>query len=377
MLGTIQMPQNYWLDLFTGTTWEEFLASGATVSGFRPRRWKSVQRMRPGDLLLCYATGVSRWIGVLEVTGEPFWDDTPIWASEDFPARIPVQVKTALKPEHAVPISLLLPRLSFHNPDRPKVWAGAMRGSPVTMKPEDAKVILAAIEDAIANPVVREYDQRKWYRTPKAYESSRGPVTIPDGEDEASETTPDQPGKCAEEPDHPDTHESIQMLLIKLGSGMGLDVWIARNDRNRLGDFTSLQTRYRLRDDLPTQFDKATNRTIELIDVLWLRGNSVEAAFEIEHTSAIYSGLLRMSDLVAMQPNLNIRLFIVAPDERRERVLEEIARPTFSRLPKPLYEHCKYLAYSDIVRAYELYEDVLPHLKPDFLDKDAESAAPR
>jgi hypothetical protein len=54
------------LDLFTGTTWEEFLAAGGEVSGFRERRWKTVQQMKPGDYLLCYLTGISRWIGVLE-----------------------------------------------------------------------------------------------------------------------------------------------------------------------------------------------------------------------------------------------------------------------------------------------------------------------
>jgi hypothetical protein len=41
------------LDLFTGTTWEEFQAAGGEVSGFRERRWKSVQQMKPGDYLLC------------------------------------------------------------------------------------------------------------------------------------------------------------------------------------------------------------------------------------------------------------------------------------------------------------------------------------
>src|SRR5262245_22231374 len=36
--GEIQM--NYWLDLFTGTTWREFQAAGSTVTGFREFRWK-------------------------------------------------------------------------------------------------------------------------------------------------------------------------------------------------------------------------------------------------------------------------------------------------------------------------------------------------
>jgi hypothetical protein len=60
---------------------------------------------------------------------------------------------------------------------------------------------------------------------------------------------------------------------------------------------------------LPLHFDEATNTTIELIDVLWLKGKTIVAAFEIESTTSIYSGLLRMSDLIAMQPNLNIPLF--------------------------------------------------------------------
>lgn len=46
--------RNYWLDLFTGTTWQEFLDAGGKVSGFRESRWKSVQKMKPGDYLLCY-----------------------------------------------------------------------------------------------------------------------------------------------------------------------------------------------------------------------------------------------------------------------------------------------------------------------------------
>lgn len=31
--GLSEMPRNYWLDLFTGTTWKEFLKAGGKVSG--------------------------------------------------------------------------------------------------------------------------------------------------------------------------------------------------------------------------------------------------------------------------------------------------------------------------------------------------------
>jgi hypothetical protein len=58
---------NYWLDLFTGITWDEFQKSGASISGFSYRMRKSVQKIQPGDVLLCYLTGVMRWVGALEV----------------------------------------------------------------------------------------------------------------------------------------------------------------------------------------------------------------------------------------------------------------------------------------------------------------------
>src|SRR5215216_4363993 len=69
---------NYWLDLFTGTTWQEFLAAGANVSGFREVQRKITKRVQPGDMFLCYLTGVMRWVGALEVI-KPSTDQRPIW----------------------------------------------------------------------------------------------------------------------------------------------------------------------------------------------------------------------------------------------------------------------------------------------------------
>ena len=45
---------NYWLDLFTGTTWDEFQKAGAAVTGFRQHNWKRAQNIKPGDIFLCY-----------------------------------------------------------------------------------------------------------------------------------------------------------------------------------------------------------------------------------------------------------------------------------------------------------------------------------
>jgi hypothetical protein len=82
-------------------------------------------------------------------------------------------------------------------------------------------------------------------------------------------------------------------------------------------------------------------------------------AFEVEHTTSIYSGLLRMADLLALQPNMDIRLHIVAPDVRRPKVHQELKRPVFSLLEKgPLYDSCTFLPYSAVDEISKI-----PHLQ--------------
>jgi len=360
----------YWLDLFTWTTWQEFLQAGGKVSGFRERRWRTVQRVKPGDLFLCYMTGISRFFAILEVTGKPYKDTIPIWSEVVFPARVPVRVVLTLEPQYAVPVKELSDRLSyFQEMKSPHSWSGHFRGSPTEEKPSDARVIIEALEEAARNPVYREFDRRKLERKVPVYETAEGVVTIPENDDEEQVFEEDLGAS-----EYTVAHEEIQWLLLNLGSQMGLDVWVARNDRNKSYRGHVFEEIPRLRKSLPAQFDDATNKTIELIDVLWLQGNAIVAAFEIEHTTSVYSGLLRMSDLISMQPNLNIRLYIVAPDERSEKVYREINRPTFTRsLKPPLTEICQFIPYSALQAKLHQVGDMLPYMKPDFLDAIAES----
>ncbi|WP_287373364.1 hypothetical protein [Prosthecochloris sp.] len=69
----------YWLDLFAGVTWNEFSNAGSKVTGFRETRWKTIQRIKEGDIFLCYLTGVSQFFVLLEITVKPFQDDSPVW----------------------------------------------------------------------------------------------------------------------------------------------------------------------------------------------------------------------------------------------------------------------------------------------------------
>ena len=322
---------NYWLDLFSWKTWQEFLKAGGDVSGFNERRWNSVKKMKAGDYLLAYLTGISRWIGVLEVVSEPFQDHSVIWSDAVYPCRVKVKMVAELTPETAVPILDMKGQLSiFQDLKNSHMWQGPLRSSANKWRQDDGQKVVDAVLNAVKNPVEKPYDKRRLERKiPVGVDSQIGPVVIPDP-DEIEDT----PQKL------PTEHTEIQWLLLKFGGDLGLDVWVATSDRNRSYNGQYFNALPHLRDDLPTQFDSVTTKTIRNIDVLWLDGNTIVGAFEIESTTSVYSGLLRMADLLAMQPNLSIPLYIVAPEERRHKVIAEVNRPTFSNLSSPLSESC-------------------------------------
>ncbi len=163
----------------------------------------------------------------------------------------------------------------------------------------------------------------------------------------------------------------IQALVAQVGRIMGMNVWVPTRDRARVtasskgGDLVYLET-------LPFNYDDETLGTIEQIDVIWINGNFIERAFEVEHTTAIYSGILRMADLLALQPNINIKLHIVAPVHRRAQVFREISRPVFRRLQSgPLPQICTYIPYDNFRRLAKAPS--LRRLRPDVVDDYAES----
>lgn len=381
-MSTTDAENTYWLDLFTYETWQEFLQAGGRVAGFNANRIKTVQSMRPGDMLLCYLTGVSRWIGLLRVIGPAPDDQSRIWSRADFPARIGVEVVVQLTPETAIPVLEMRDRLSiFQNLRSRNAWSVAFRRSPAKFSRDDGRIVVAALHNAAKNPIERPLDKTKLAKVPPILlrSGSIGAVTIPEPEtenDESPSPSDPAPTDAAGQPTErreASAHSEIQWLLLKLGNDMGLDVWVARNDRNLSFEEQRFADLPKMRTALPVQFDDATRRTIELIDVLWLDGNAIKAAFEIESTTSIFSGLLRMSDLISMQPNINIDLYIVAPNERRNKVIQEINRPTFARLSSPMAEMCRYISFEELREQIKVANPILRYLKPEFVEGFAES----
>jgi type II restriction enzyme len=88
-------------------------------------------------------------------------------------------------------------------------------------------------------------------------------------------------------------------------------------------------------------------RTVSLIDVIWINRESrqIECAFEIEKSTSIYSGMLRLLDLASSLGDRKYDFFLVAPDSREKEIVAQLQRPAFRSLPSVAF---RYLLFSDI-----------------------------
>ena len=364
----------YYLDLFSPETYEAFSNSKQDVSGFRPRQENAAAKVKPGDKLICYMTKLSRWIGILEIGSTYFKDETPIF----FPSNDPFVIRFKVKPlawlpkEKAIPVrdDKVWNILSFTKGiDRATTqWTGKFR---VSLNPIDEgdgrfleQLILSQTTGGQTYPIDEaEYEKlvtHKVHRLDKVVT-----VSVPKDTGIEVQIAP---------PLHAEVKESIkiQAMLAKIGAEMGHKIWIPRNDRSAVFSEWKVDSRPVL-DNLPLNYDDTTIKTIEQIDILWLRGRAIVRAFEVEHTTSIYSGILRMADLLALQPNMNIKLHIVAPYARRDKVFQELRRPVFSLLEEaPLSERCTYISYDSVEELAK--QKHLAHLADSVLDEYAEEA---
>jgi type II restriction enzyme len=140
------------------------------------------------------------------------------------------------------------------------------------------------------------------------------------------------------------THTQIQAWLRDLGKSLGFTVWVAANDRGRAWNGGLLGEG--CLDCLPDGFEqKDFAATVRLIDVLWFdREGKTAAAFEVEHTTSIESGIMRLLDL-AHGAELACGLFIVAPDDREDDVRRQLQRPAFRQVSSL---GVRYLPYSEL-----------------------------
>ena len=371
----------FFLDLFTPETWNAFQEVGGNITGFRERhRRLAAERVSQGDFFLCYLTRLSRWCGVLQVESEAYEDNNPVFDDPDpFTVRFKVKPIVVLEPELAIPIyeDRIWNRLTITKQYERghSGWTGFFRGSLNRFEDADAEYLVESMKGQLADPrnyTLSERDLRQLGRKSKVRALNQEvEVEIPDDAVDDGEFDSEIEGNFQATVQMESIR--IQSQVAQIGAEMGFHIWVPRNNKVRVLEGIPAGLHEKFLEKLPLNYDEATLRTIEQIDVLWLNRRSMARAFEIEHTTAIYSGLLRMADLLALQPNMDIRLHIVAPDDKRDRVLREIRRPVFSLLDRgPLYDRCSFLSYQSIGALAETAH--LSHMSDTIIGEFEESA---
>lgn len=140
------------------------------------------------------------------------------------------------------------------------------------------------------------------------------------------------------------SHSQVQTLLAAIGNIKGYEIWVPNNNVGYLD--WSLTKPFSLRDAMPAGSERVGDILCE-IDVVWIASgrNSIEGLFEVEHSTPVYSGLLRFNDVLLTDPSVT-RFSIVSNDTRRALFSRQLSRPTFRR--SGLAELCSFLEYANV-----------------------------
>ncbi|MFC4233328.1 hypothetical protein ACFOW1_15610 [Parasediminibacterium paludis] len=148
-----------------------------------------------------------------------------------------------------------------------------------------------------------------------------------------------------QEKEEENLHTEMQYHLLKIGKALGYDVIAASNDRSRSHGGNSFSF-LGLQQFPEIDLDKETLNTIKLIDVLWFQKNTnnVIAAFEVEKSTSIYSGILRLADLSYSIANGDEVFYLIVPDKREKDVCLQLSRPAIKQNNVVI----KYILFSEL-----------------------------
>jgi len=142
-----------------------------------------------------------------------------------------------------------------------------------------------------------------------------------------------------------DLHTEMQFRLLTVGKALGYDVISASNDRSKSHNgknfsFLSLPNFPKM------EIHKETYNTIALIDIVWFEKgtNKPICAFEVEKSTSIYSGILRLTDLAYSFTESEQHLYIVLPNNREKEVVMQLSRPSI----KSSQTKIQYILFSDL-----------------------------
>jgi hypothetical protein len=291
-----------------------FIVWGAVPGPMNESRW---EKMTPGDVVLIYNNGRIRFAGEIAAKARNAELARYFWKENDAGGTWELMYFIVNEERTDVPIEKLNPLFGYQTNYRPQGFS--------------------MINDAAVSNFAQNYGDILGVL--KTLEKGEELIHLPARKEVLNALIDDRIERM------PTEHDEMQWRLIRLGQLAKCDVWVPRNDQPKQ------YQGHQFRDFVLTEFHQTLDvpRSIENIDVVWKFGPySIKSAFEIEHSTSVYSGILRLSDLRAEAPNSNYPLFIVASEDRRRKVFDELSRPTFSGPCLRLNEVIRFLGYKKL-----------------------------
>ena len=147
--------------------------------------------------------------------------------------------------------------------------------------------------------------------------------------------------KYSEESDH----DTIIEQVARIGKNKGYESHIGLTEQNKDKNFRELSIP--MGSNVQFGLDQIAFNRIREIDLLWIKGISIMAAFEVEKSTSVDSGITRFRELFAATPALNIPAYIIIPDKREKEARDKIG--SLANRREGITARIKYIVFSDIL----------------------------
>ena len=120
--------------------------------GFKERRRRQAEQMRPGDEIVFYVTGVQEFGAIARVTSEMFEERETIWPAgrkdEIYPWRVEAEPVVVLEEERLIPAVGVVEELEHAAKWPAEHWQLAFQGQLRTVSEHDAALLRERLEAA-------------------------------------------------------------------------------------------------------------------------------------------------------------------------------------------------------------------------------------
>ncbi|MCI0711933.1 MAG: hypothetical protein L0154_17385 [Chloroflexi bacterium] len=293
---------------------------------------------------------------LLEVTSEPYVDNTPFWRDKIYPHRVSIELIKIIHPQNRYMIS---------HSDTADILIKHHGSNYLFSIDRDAIPLNAEAAYVLHNRIV---NSPEWH----TFDIDEAIDGLAEAQFSREKEIFGQSVQLhSDDPEHGAHHIEVQYLLGKLGRAFQFDVWIPKADRphafrdEELGKL-SLET-------LPESLEDGPAQVISrYIDVIWFQDGQPAYFFEVDDTDNIFNSILKFSDLLTLMPSIEATLYICASAENKSKLFNILSRPTFTKDPVALDRRCRFIPADALQTFMNTQRDMLRHFNITVLEEISE-----